>query len=291
MTGVVSPVIGPFHPFIGAVPPVLLIGAGRVGINLLRCFRRRGIRVGIVVESDRSRHELLRGVDPNAAVYEEIPAAIPADLGLGVLAVQDASIADTALRLAEMRPLPPRMTVFHCSGTMDSSLLAPLAEAGCVTGCIHPMQSFHSDILEESALTGIGCGVEGGDEFWEKGRAFAEALDWRPLRIDARKKALYHAANVFAGNFPLVLASVAERLLAAAATGDGPAELSHLLPMMRAVLARLEHNSPADALTGPAARGDRGTIARHLEALEETDPDIRILYETLTREAAKLAGR
>lgn len=274
----------------------MLVGAGRVGLNLLRQFHHRGIPVSIVVEPDTTRHDLVRVIEAHAAVHDDIPVSIPDDISFAILAVPDASIAETARRLAALHPLPSRMMVFHCSGTVDSSALASLSEIGCVTGGIHPMQSFHSDFLEESALSGIGCGIEGGDEFWEKARAFAEALDWRPLRIDARRKAQYHAANVFAGNFPIVLASVAERLLSEAAVaedgaaGDGKAELSYLLPMMRTVLARLENVGPSEALTGPAARGEHEIIARHIEALEETDPDIRILYETLTREAAKLAG-
>ena len=307
MTGAEVPITGPSHPFTGVTPNVLLIGAGRVGLNLLRLFHRRGIPVSIVVEPDTTRHERVRVIEAHASVHDDIPVSIPDDISYAILAVPDASIAETARRLAALYPLPSRMTVFHCSGTMDSSALTPLSETGCVTGCIHPMQSFHSDILEERALSGIGCGIEGGDEFCEKARAFAETLDWRPLRIDARRKALYHAANVFAGNFPIVLASVAERLLAEAvatadgaagdsagedgAGEDGAAKFSYLFPMMRTVLARLENVSPSEALTGPAARGEREIIARHLEALEETDPDIRILYETLTREAVKLAGR
>jgi predicted short-subunit dehydrogenase-like oxidoreductase (DUF2520 family) len=295
----------------------MLIGAGRVGLNLLRLFHRRGIPVSIVVEPDTNRHERVRVIEAHASVHDDIPESIPDHISFAILAVPDSSITETAHRLAALHPLPSRMMVFHCSGTMDSSALAPLSETGCLMGCIHPMQSFHSVFLEESALSGIGCGIEGGDEFCEKARAFAEELSWRPLRIDARRKALYHAANVFAGNFPIVLASVAERLLAKAAAvedrtagegkagegkagegkagegkaGEGKAELSYLLPMMRTVLARLENVGPSEALTGPAARGEREIIARHLEALEETDPDIRILYETLTREAAKLAGR
>jgi predicted short-subunit dehydrogenase-like oxidoreductase (DUF2520 family) len=301
VTATEFPLTGPSRPFSEPDSNILLIGAGRVGLNLLRLFHRRGMTVSIVVEADTSRHQYVSGIEAHAAVHTVLPASIPSGINIAILAVPDTAILETARQLAALHPFPSRIMVFHCSGTMTSSAIAPLSESGCVTGCIHPMQSFHSDDLEESALVGIGCGIEGGDEFCEKARAFAEALDWRPLRIDARKKALYHAANVFAGNFPIVLASVAERLLAAAAAGDGTvgggtagsgtAQLSHLLPMMRTVLARLEDNSPADALTGPAARGDRETIARHLEALEETDPDIRILYETLTREAARLAER
>ena len=37
----------------------------------------------------------------------------------------------------------------------------------------------------------------------------------------------------------------------------------------------------ADALTGPIARGDEETVARHLAAISEMAPELRPLYEAL----------
>ena len=45
---------------------------------------------------------------------------------------------------------------------------------------------------------------------------------------------------------------------------------------------------PADALTGPVARGDLSTVERHLR---ELDPAERDAYRALAREAARLTGR
>jgi predicted short-subunit dehydrogenase-like oxidoreductase (DUF2520 family) len=158
-------------------------------------------------------------------------------------------------------------------------------------GCIHPMQSFAGDALPEEAMRGIGCGIEGNDDFWQQGRQFAELIDWRPLRIEAEKKALYHVANVLAGNFPTVLAALAESMLRESAADPSDAHLSHLLPMMRAVLERLTDTPAISALTGPAARGDHDAIIQHLAALEAFDPQLREVYEALTRAAINLRNR
>ena len=45
---------------------------------------------------------------------------------------------------------------------------------------------------------------------------------------------------------------------------------------------------PADALTGPVARGDLATVEQHLRDL---DPAERDAYRALAREAARLTGR
>jgi predicted short-subunit dehydrogenase-like oxidoreductase (DUF2520 family) len=270
-----------------ALHPVL-IGAGRVGINLLRHFLARGASVGLVIDIDQSRHARILDIHPSITVCHELPRQLPEETTHVVIAVPDASIRPVAEELASAAPVPGRITAFHCSGVMDTSPLAVLVGTGYRIGGIHPMQSFATDELEPGALSGIGCGIDGGDDFWNDAREFALAMDWRPLRIEGERKALYHAANVFAGNFPTVLADVAARLLRASAADAREAELDHLLPMMRAVLARLEHTVPADALTGPAARGDVRTITRHLDALGPIDPDLKDAYAALTKLATEM---
>ena len=68
--------------------------------------------------------------------------------------------------------------------------------------------------------------------------------------------------------------------------------LRHNIPVERvqAPTAALEHAAalgPRAALTGPAARGDAATIARHVEALPDEE---RALYETLSEACRRLAA-
>ena len=46
----------------------------------------------------------------------------------------------------------------------------------------------------------------------------------------------------------------------------------------------------AGALTGPIARGDMETVARHLDALSEKAPELRPTYEALAERTAALGG-
>ncbi|MBE0644229.1 MAG: DUF2520 domain-containing protein [Bacteroidetes bacterium] len=272
-------------------PTIALIGAGRVGLNLLRHCMRREVAVSAVVEPNPERLELIRQLLPASQVTAEVPSHFPEGTRYVVIAVPDRTIGEIARQLSTMKCLPQGLVLFHCSGTLDSSVLAPLAHNGCIVGSVHPMQSFPYDALPDDALRGIGCGIEGDDAFWHAGREFAALMEWRPLRIDARKKALYHAANVFAGNFPTVLAALAESLLREAAIAAEDERLTHLIPMMSAVVGRLADSDPASSLTGPAARGDQDTIRLHLEELATLDPRFREIYEALTRAALELLGK
>lgn len=267
---------------------LILIGAGRVGMNLLRHCLRSGLPVSLVVERDVSRHSLIRNCDPSLHLSAEIPDSLPMNAQYCALTVPDAAVAEVARRL----PLGSGASdciIFHCSGTLTSDALVVPAAAGGIVGGIHPMQSFSSGDLPASMLIGIGCGIEGDEHFYREATKFAEILRWKPLRIQPEHKALYHAANVFAGNFPTVLASIAARLLRASAYDASDASLAHLLPMMHAVLQRIDEVGVEQALTGPAARGDHETIQRHRDVLDTIEPDVRRLYDMLSDVAGGMA--
>lgn len=263
-------------------PVILLIGAGRVGLNLALHFRRKGCRVALVVEPSVERQSIVSSALSDVATSASLPTRLPDDITHCVIAVGDGCTSSVADALASIDGIQPGLIVFHTSGSLHADLLAPLSARGCVTGSLHPMQSFPLQALAPERLDGIGCGIEGSDAFWDAASALASTLDWKPLRIAADRKALYHAANVFAGNFPVALAHAAEQLLRASAIDDTSASLGHLLPMLRTVVDRLEALPPSQSLTGPAARGDRETIARHLAALETIDPKLRAAYAALT---------
>jgi predicted short-subunit dehydrogenase-like oxidoreductase (DUF2520 family) len=59
--------------------------------------------------------------------------------------------------------------------------------------------------------------------------------------------------------------------------------------LQRATLDNLHDLGPAKALTGPAARGDVGTIERNLEALGAHAPDAVAVYVVMARVALDLA--
>ena len=62
-------------------------------------------------------------------------------------------------------------------------------------------------------------------------------------------------------------------------------------PLQRASLDNVERLGPAEALTGPAVRGDAGTIARNLDALQRHAPELVAAYVALARATLDLAER
>ena len=91
----------------------------------------------------------------------------------------------------------------------------------------------------------------------------AEALGMRPFVVPEERRAAYHAAAAMASNFLIALQESAAGLLKEAGIEDAR-EL--LTPLVLTTAANWAEHGDA-ALTGPIARGDEATIARHLEAL------------------------
>ncbi len=63
-----------------------------------------------------------------------------------------------------------------------------------------------------------------------------------------------------------------------------------MLPLQRVTLDNVAVKGPRDALTGPAVRGDAGTIARNLSAIAESAPSLVPAYVAICDVALDVAG-
>lgn len=146
---------------------------------------------------------------------------------------------------------------------------------------MHPLMTLPDPSLgAERLISSIGFAVE-GDRGVEQ---VVSALGGQTLHVAPENRALYHAAAAIASNHLVALAGQVERI-----ANEIGVPMGAYLELMRASLDNVRSTgSAADALTGPAARGDLTTIWRHLDALPEAETD---LYLALARESMKLAGR
>ncbi len=97
-----------------------------------------------------------------------------------------------------------------------------------------------------------------------------------------RERQLLHLGAVLTQNFGNLLWQLTDELLAT----DG-LDYRTLLPLVTNHLERLTRERPAALQTGPAARGDFGTLAKHRELLAAV-PETQRLYRELS---AAIAGR
>lgn len=259
---------------------VFILGAGRAGTSLARALEDAGIVVS-------GLHGRRAGAGPPAVSGGAIPDSISAATAI-LVAVRDAQM-QAALTELMTAPLARGAVVLHLSGSGDPPGLAALRAAGHPTGTFHPLLPLADPAAASALLRGGWIGVDGDAEAEATGRRFAAALGAKVLRIPPGEKPRYHAAAVFAANFPVVLSALAAELLRDA--GVAPDEAwPAVVSLMQAAAANIQTAAPEGALTGPLRRGDAATVALHLRALREELP-ILAAYVALSRAAIPLARR
>lgn len=246
-----------------APSPIALIGRGRLGTAL-------------AAEASAA------GLDVRLAGRDGVSGAC-AGAELALLCVPDSEIEPACGTVAELASPPP--LVAHTSGATGLEALERARRAGCETFSLHPLQTVPEG---ERRLAGAPAAISGsGEAALEAGRALAKALGMRPFELPDEGRAAYHAAASIASNFLVALEESATELLAAAGLPDGR-EL--LAPLVLRTAANWADRGGA-ALTGPIARGDEATVARHLAAIDELAPELRPLYRELAERTQALAQR
>lgn len=224
---------------------------------------------------------------PGVAFVGSVEAASRAEVVL--LAVPDDRILDVSRTLAKRGGLDELPAVLHLSGANPLDDLAPAAEVGASTLSVHPLQAAPDVDAAIERFPGSGFAVTARDEeAFVLGERLAVDAGGRPFRLLDEHKPLYHAAAVFASNYLTVVEGMAEDLFALAGIPD-PRPLFG--PLAEGTLANVLERGAAEALTGPVARGDAGTVRRNLEALRERTPESVAAYVSLARVALDLASR
>jgi predicted short-subunit dehydrogenase-like oxidoreductase (DUF2520 family) len=189
-----------------------------------------------------------------------------------VLAVPDAAIGPVA---AAIDPVPSTV-VAHLAGSLGLDVLAPHERRAA----IHPLVALPSaEVGAERLAAGAWFALAAdGDPV---AATVVDALGGRSFTVADHDRARYHAAAVIASNHLVALLDQA-----ATVAPDG-VPLAAYLDLVRATVENVAALGPRGALTGPAARGDDGTIARHLDAIP---PDERALYELLSDRCRRMAA-
>ena len=216
---------------------IRIIGAGRAGKAFAGALQEVGYRVdGPYIHSSDLR-EMSHGTD------------------ILILAVPDRSIAETA---KSIEPDPATLVV-HLSGATDIDTLLPHPRRAV----LHPFAPLPDPVIgKDRLLSGMRFAVSGDIAVSD----IVHDLGGRIIHIDDSVRVLYHAAGCIAANHLVALMSHAGRVGALAGL-----DMDALLDLARFTLDDIHFMGVQDALTGPASRGDKDTIARHLAALNEQD--------------------
>lgn len=227
---------------------ISIIGAGNVGSNFAARFRRAGVE-------DVSLYSPSLG---NMSAFN------PQEADVAIIAVTDDAIPGLLASL----PSAPSTLWIHTSGSVGIDAFEP--EKYPRRGIIYPLQTMLKGV--EPDWDNVPIFIEGDDELTSE---LARMLSPRVAPLDSLSRRRAHAAAVLCCNLAMYLWSLSERVMTEAGL-----DFSMLRPLMELTLERAVSGSPEQSLTGPARRGDLGTIHKHLDALDDETAEV---YKLLTQ--------
>lgn len=250
---------------------ILLIGTGRMAYHLGHAMVKAGLPlIGVAGRDPGKVNGLARFLErPAHRLDRALPAA-----DLVVIATSDDSIAEVAARIPQGGTV-----VAHTAGAVPLDVLAPHAHRAV----LWPIQTLsHGAPID---LSDVPLAVEGSSPEAEAAiLRVAKAISGSVLQLPHRQRELLHLTAVLASNFPVYLMHEAQRLLKHEKL---PPNL--LMPLWKLTAQKVTTIGPAEALTGPARRGDITSVNRHLELLRD-EPDLRRAYAQLSSMVLKAHG-
>lgn len=191
-----------------------------------------------------------------------------AEAEIYLIAVSDRAVEEVATSL----PLPANALVAHTAGSIPLTAI-PEREGG--RGVFYPLQSFTSGRSE--AIEGAPIFIEGDNEATEQVLAsLAKMMGLSAEHADSERRRKLHLAGVFVNNFVNHLYTVATDIV----EGEG-LDFEALKPIIRETAAKAIASNPRRVQTGPAIRGDRAVVERHLDMLRDNEIKKQI-YNYLT---------
>ena len=267
----------------GPKTKVGFIGAGIVGTALAVRLSQKGYPVIAVASRSKSSADRLAGNVPNCTPYDTKQAV--ADVSdIVFITTPDDAIPQVA---AELR-WHPGQSVVHCSGADSVGSLEPARLAGAQVGGFHPLQTFASVAHAIENIPGSTFAIETEGELLETLKQMAADLEGNWVKLGAEDKVLYHTAAVMACNYLVTLVKTATDLWKVFDVAT-PEATRALMPLLRGTLNNIDNVGLPNCLTGPIARGDLGTITKHLSALEKSAPALLSTYRELGMQTVPIA--
>lgn len=259
------------------------IGAGTVGSALARKLSERGYSVCAISSRTLASAQRLAAVIPAAVAYLDAQT-VADEVDLVFITTPDGAIPGVVSAVKWRSG----QAVVHCSGADSVDVLQAARQAGALVGVIHPLQTFASVDQAMANLAGSTFSLEAEEPLLRELKKMATDLDGRWVVLGAGDKVLYHAAAVIACNYAVTLVKLAADLWAKFGVPQGDA-VKALLPLLKGTVNNLERVGLPGCLTGPIARGDAGTLTKHLAALEQRAPELLPVYRELGRQTVPIS--
>jgi predicted short-subunit dehydrogenase-like oxidoreductase (DUF2520 family) len=259
------------------------VGAGTTGTALAVRLSQKGWLVVAVSSRTLSSAQRLARLVPNCRVCHTAQELADA-AEMVFITTPDDVIARVCSEVRWHRG----QSVLHCSGAHSVDILESARELGAAVGSFHPLQTFAGVDQAIENLPGSTFALEAEEPLLSTLKELTSLLSGSWVELKPGNKVLYHAAAVFACNYLVTLVKLALDLWKDFGVSSKEATRA-LLPLLKGTLNNIDSIGLPDCLTGPIARGDLGTIERHLSALKAGSPSLLTTYQDLGLQTIPIA--
>jgi len=246
---------------------VSIAGAGKVARQMALWLKSKGVElVQIYNRTPKAAEELVELVGGNTTAIYDWKEFNP-EVDMVIIAVSDDAIAGISAKLP-----PTEAVVVHTSGARPMDDLKNLKRRGV----FYPLQTFTAE--QTADFHQVPLCIEGNDaEVQELLKTCCVVWGAPVYQLNSAQREVLHIAAVVANNFTNHLWGRSFDLLK-----QNDIDPGILYALMMETMRKAIHLNPHDIQTGPAVRGDKETIRRHLEKLKD-DANLREIYELLTQ--------
>jgi len=257
---------------------IAIVGAGKVGTAVGYLLRSAGFAV--VAVADRSPSAVEKSLSYTGGKPYTLPSEAAKEANIIIITTPDDEIAGICATLSKSGAISPGDKVVHMSGAGGLDLLESARRSGALVASIHPIQSFADIEGAIENLPGSTFGITAQQEIIDWSEELVLILGGTPFLVAESDKPLYHAAACMASNYLTTLMHTVETLYTSFGLTREEA-LRAFWPLVRGTMKNIERQGTVSALTGPIARGDSGTIRKHLAAFSLKLPQYLRLYQEL----------
>lgn len=220
------------------------------------------------------------GRNPKTLAYFENHTAVTTEFGkiiendICIIAVND----DAIQAVSEAIPKENGIIV-HTSGNTPLGILSQHGQHGV----LYPLQTLRSKrgINFKSVPVCLEANTpEGLIHLKELGDAISDQV----YVVDSERRKKLHLAAVFVNNFSNHLFYIGNAICQ-----ENNLDFKMLVPLIHETCLRIDTVSPYDAQTGPARRGDKGTLEGHLQQLDNSS--YKTIYSILSQSIQTTYGK
>ena len=248
---------------------ISLLGGGNVAIHLaINLLKLSGYRLQQIYNRHLSSIKIFEN---QVEIIDDLSQLKPADLF--ILALKDDVIAPFSKKLKNFDVL-----TVHTSGSIPLQALQTRRK-----GVFYPFQTFSKDKPDlDFSIIPILIEAENQQDLVLL-KNLAKSLSKNVQIVNSEQRKALHIAGVFAANFVNYMYRQAADILQ-----DNNLSFDLVKPLIEETARKVQNLPPAQAQTGPAARGDIKTVEKHMEFLKNK-PQFE-LYQYLTEMILKNYG-